>query len=165
MLHTADWCLTFHVFNWASNDCVVKPHKIQLMLHRTGDWRHCEWFGRAVQAGRQLVPGWYSYQGKFFVWLMNTIPSLSLGCLPTKFKLAPAKLLEFWMFKFFFQPKPMKPVTAVPTMASSSHLDAVPQATPINRNRVVHKKVSGSSLLTPCPRQRPSTGVESSTRR
>jgi hypothetical protein len=45
----------------------------------------------------------------------------------------------------------MKPVTAVPTMASSSHLDAVPQATPINRNRVVHKKVSGSSHLTPFP--------------
>lgn len=39
------------------------------------------------------------------------------------------------------KPKPMKPVTAVPTMASSSHLDAVPQATPINRNRVIHKKV------------------------
>ena len=39
------------------------------------------------------------------------------------------------------QPKPVKAVTAVPTMASASHLDAVPQATPINRNRVVHKKV------------------------
>jgi hypothetical protein len=26
-------------------------------------------------------------------------------------------------------------------MASASHLDAVPQATPINRNRVIHKKV------------------------
>jgi len=34
-----------------------------------------------------------------------------------------------------------KPTPAVPPMASSSHLDAVPQATPINRNRVNHKKV------------------------
>lgn len=39
------------------------------------------------------------------------------------------------------KPKPIKPVTTVPTMASASHLDAVPQATPINRNRVIHKKV------------------------
>ena len=30
---------------------------------------------------------------------------------------------------------------ALPTMPSASHIDAVPQATPINRNRVVHKKV------------------------
>jgi len=37
--------------------------------------------------------------------------------------------------------KPVKPTPAVPAMASSSHLDAVPQATPINRNRVVHKKI------------------------
>lgn len=37
--------------------------------------------------------------------------------------------------------KPIKSTPAVPTMASSSHLDAVPQATPINRNRVVHKKI------------------------
>ena len=29
----------------------------------------------------------------------------------------------------------------VPVIANSSHLDAVPQPTPINRNRVVHKKV------------------------
>ena len=29
----------------------------------------------------------------------------------------------------------------LPTMPSASHIDAVPQATPINRNRVVHKKV------------------------
>jgi len=35
----------------------------------------------------------------------------------------------------------LKAAPAVPAMASSSHLDAVPQATPINRNRVVHKKV------------------------
>jgi len=37
--------------------------------------------------------------------------------------------------------KPVKPVVAVPAMPSASHLDAVPQATPINRNRVIHKKV------------------------
>jgi len=37
--------------------------------------------------------------------------------------------------------KPVKPATIVPAMPNSSHLDAVPQATPINRNRVVHKKV------------------------
>lgn len=30
----------------------------------------------------------------------------------------------------------------VPTVTNSSHLDAVPQPTPINRNRVIHKKVS-----------------------
>ena len=29
----------------------------------------------------------------------------------------------------------------VPTVTNSSHLDAVPQPTPINRNRVIHKKV------------------------
>eukprot|EP00096_Caligus_rogercresseyi_P004982 TRINITY_DN1972_c0_g1_i1.p1 TRINITY_DN1972_c0_g1~~TRINITY_DN1972_c0_g1_i1.p1 ORF type:complete len:410 (+),score=143.16 TRINITY_DN1972_c0_g1_i1:126-1355(+) len=29
----------------------------------------------------------------------------------------------------------------IPSMSNSSHLDAVPQATPINRNRVTHKKV------------------------
>jgi len=34
-----------------------------------------------------------------------------------------------------------KPVVAVPAMPNSTHLDAVPQATPINRNRVIHKKV------------------------
>merc|ERR1719225_1818079 len=39
------------------------------------------------------------------------------------------------------RPKPAKPVSIVPAMPNSSHLDAVPQATPINRNRVVHKKV------------------------
>ena len=40
------------------------------------------------------------------------------------------------------RPKAPKPVsTYVPTVPSSSHLDAVPQATPINRNRVIHKKV------------------------
>eukprot|EP00090_Calanus_glacialis_P026394 TRINITY_DN414_c0_g1_i1.p1 TRINITY_DN414_c0_g1~~TRINITY_DN414_c0_g1_i1.p1 ORF type:complete len:371 (-),score=137.99 TRINITY_DN414_c0_g1_i1:150-1262(-) len=37
--------------------------------------------------------------------------------------------------------KPVKPASIVPAMPNSSHLDAVPQATPINRNRVVHKKV------------------------
>jgi len=35
---------------------------------------------------------------------------------------------------------PAKPSTYAPT-PNSTHLDAVPQATPINRNRVVHKKV------------------------
>ena len=39
------------------------------------------------------------------------------------------------------RPKPAKPVSIVPAMPNSSHLDAVPQATPINRNRVIHKKV------------------------
>jgi len=40
------------------------------------------------------------------------------------------------------RPKPAKPAAAiVPAMPNSSHLDAVPQATPINRNRVIHKKV------------------------
>jgi len=34
-----------------------------------------------------------------------------------------------------------KPVVTVPAMPNSTHLDAVPQATPINRNRVIHKKV------------------------
>ena len=38
-------------------------------------------------------------------------------------------------------PKPVKPASIVPAMPNSSHLDAVPQATPINRNRVIHKKV------------------------
>jgi len=39
------------------------------------------------------------------------------------------------------RPKPVKPASIVPAMPNSSHLDAVPQATPINRNRVLHKKV------------------------
>ena len=39
------------------------------------------------------------------------------------------------------RPKPAKPPSIVPAMPNSSHLDAVPQATPINRNRVIHKKV------------------------
>ena len=39
------------------------------------------------------------------------------------------------------KPKALKPASYVPSVPSSSHLDAVPQATPINRNRVVHKKV------------------------
>ena len=38
------------------------------------------------------------------------------------------------------KPKPVVSA-AVPAMPNSSHLDAVPQATPINRNRVIHKKV------------------------
>lgn len=37
--------------------------------------------------------------------------------------------------------KSKKPTPWVPTMPNSSHLDAVPQATPINRNRVHQKKV------------------------
>lgn len=37
--------------------------------------------------------------------------------------------------------KSKKPQPWVPTMPNSSHLDAVPQATPINRNRVHTKKV------------------------
>lgn len=37
--------------------------------------------------------------------------------------------------------KSKKPAPWVPTMPNSSHLDAVPQATPINRNRVQNKKV------------------------
>jgi len=39
------------------------------------------------------------------------------------------------------RPKPVKPASIVPAMPNSSHLDAVPQATPINRCRVLHKKV------------------------
>ncbi len=34
----------------------------------------------------------------------------------------------------------------VPTMPNSTHLDAVPQPTPINRNRVIHKKVRSFPL-------------------
>jgi len=34
-----------------------------------------------------------------------------------------------------------KPANYAPSMPNSSHLDAVPQASPINRNRVIHKKV------------------------
>ena len=37
--------------------------------------------------------------------------------------------------------KAVKAPAFVAPVPSSSHLDAVPQATPINRNRVVHKKV------------------------
>ena len=37
--------------------------------------------------------------------------------------------------------KAKKPVAWVPSLPNSSHLDAVPQATPINRNRVHNKKV------------------------
>lgn len=37
--------------------------------------------------------------------------------------------------------KSKKPQPWMPTMPNSSHLDAVPQATPINRNRVYNKKV------------------------
>ncbi len=36
---------------------------------------------------------------------------------------------------------------AVPAMPSASHIDAVPQATPINRNRVVHKKVKNRNII------------------
>merc|ERR1712115_177538 len=39
------------------------------------------------------------------------------------------------------KPKVIKPPAAVAAMPNSSHLDAVPQPTPINRNRVIHKKV------------------------
>merc|ERR1712013_383573 len=39
------------------------------------------------------------------------------------------------------KPKVIKPPAAVAAMPNSSHLDAVPQPTPINRNRVLHKKV------------------------
>jgi SWI/SNF-related matrix-associated actin-dependent regulator of chromatin subfamily B protein 1 len=39
------------------------------------------------------------------------------------------------------RPRLVKPVATVSTMPNSSHLDAVPQPTPINRNRVLHKKV------------------------
>ena len=38
------------------------------------------------------------------------------------------------------KPKPVVSA-AVPAMPTSSHLDAVPQAPPINRNRVIHKQV------------------------
>merc|ERR1712012_199562 len=39
------------------------------------------------------------------------------------------------------KPKVIKPPAAVAAMPNSSHLDAVPQPTPINRNRVLHKNV------------------------
>lgn len=39
------------------------------------------------------------------------------------------------------EPKTKKPANWQPTMPNSSHLDAVPQATPINRNRVHQKKI------------------------
>jgi len=39
------------------------------------------------------------------------------------------------------KPKAAKVLASVPAMPNSSHLDAVPQPTPINRNRVLHKKV------------------------
>ena len=42
-------------------------------------------------------------------------------------------------------PKP-KAAAFMPTMSNSSHLDAVPQPTPINRNRVIHKKVRSFPL-------------------
>ena len=45
------------------------------------------------------------------------------------------------------KPKALKPAHYVPSVPSSSHLDAVPQATPINRNRVVHKKVTISNQM------------------
>lgn len=37
--------------------------------------------------------------------------------------------------------KAKKSIQWVPSLPNSSHLDAVPQATPINRNRVSNKKV------------------------
>lgn len=37
--------------------------------------------------------------------------------------------------------KGKKSVPWVPSLPNSSHLDAVPQATPINRNRIIQKKV------------------------
>jgi len=37
--------------------------------------------------------------------------------------------------------KPKPAAAYMPTVSNSSHLDAVPQPTPINRNRVIHKKV------------------------
>lgn len=42
--------------------------------------------------------------------------------------------------------KPKKAMPWVPSLPNSSHLDAVPQATPINRNRVVSKKVRSFPL-------------------
>ncbi len=49
--------------------------------------------------------------------------------------------LETSLNASFSKPKPPKPASYVPQLPNSSHLDAVPQATPINRNRVIHKKV------------------------
>ena len=40
----------------------------------------------------------------------------------------------------FQKPKVAKPASYAP-IPNSTHLDAVPQPTPINRNRVLHKKV------------------------
>jgi len=42
--------------------------------------------------------------------------------------------------------KPKKAMPWVPSIPNSSHLDAVPQATPINRNRVINKKVRSFPL-------------------
>lgn len=44
--------------------------------------------------------------------------------------------------------KSKKNMQWVPSLPNSSHLDAVPQATPINRNRVAAKKVSINGLST-----------------
>ena len=41
----------------------------------------------------------------------------------------------------FKTPKVAKPTTFQMPVANTSHMDAVPQATPVNRNRVVYKKV------------------------
>jgi len=41
----------------------------------------------------------------------------------------------------FRESKGKKSVPWVPSLPNSSHLDAVPQATPINRNRIIQKKV------------------------
>ena len=49
-------------------------------------------------------------------------------------------LLNLFFTHFFRSKATPKPSTFAP-VPNSTHLDAVPQATPINRNRVVHKKV------------------------
>ena len=45
------------------------------------------------------------------------------------------------MLLFYRDPKAKKPIPWVPAIPNSSHLDAVPQATCINRNRMGPKKV------------------------
>lgn len=45
------------------------------------------------------------------------------------------------MWKYFREPKQRKPTQWVPSLPNSSHLDAVPQATQISRNRATSKKL------------------------
>jgi len=50
-------------------------------------------------------------------------------------------LIESFNFLYNREPKQRKPTQWVPSLPNSSHLDAVPQATSISRNRVNTKKM------------------------